>query len=48
MLIEGGLVGGDCSYYACMPSKALLRPLEVAGASAHLVRDGAGDDGEGG
>ena len=28
-IVEHHLIGGECSFYACMPSKALLRPGEL-------------------
>lgn len=35
VVVERGLAGGECSYYACMPTKTLLRPGEALAATRH-------------
>ena len=36
VLVERELVGGECSYWGCMPSKVLLRPGEVVAAARRV------------
>jgi pyruvate/2-oxoglutarate dehydrogenase complex dihydrolipoamide dehydrogenase (E3) component len=34
-LVERRLVGGECSYWACMPTKTMLRATELVAATGH-------------
>ncbi len=45
-LVESQLVGGECSYWACIPSKSLLTPPELVAAARRVPGAAAAVTGE--
>jgi dihydrolipoamide dehydrogenase len=41
-VVEEHLLGGECSFYACMPSKALVRPPELTAEADRIPGAGSG------
>jgi dihydrolipoamide dehydrogenase len=36
-VVERELIGGECAYWACIPSKTLIRPAQVAAEASHVA-----------
>ncbi|HYF25654.1 MAG TPA: FAD-dependent oxidoreductase, partial [Baekduia sp.] len=45
VLVERELIGGECSFWACMPTKALLRPGELVREAGRVPGTGLTGDG---
>jgi pyruvate/2-oxoglutarate dehydrogenase complex dihydrolipoamide dehydrogenase (E3) component len=43
-IVEERLVGGECSFFACMPSKGLLRPGEIAAEARRIPGVAVGEE----